>query len=41
MRGADGSTYSELSRSLSYSRIEIGVRTKYCVFWSGGQVAQW
>ena len=40
-RGADGRTYSEHSRSPSYSRIELGLRTKYCAFWSGGQVAQW
>ena len=31
-RGADG---SEHSRSPSYSRIELGLRTKYCAFWSG------
>ena len=41
MGGADGRTYSEHSRSPSYSRIEVGLRTKYCAFWSGGQVAQW
>ena len=35
MRGADGRTYSEHSRSPSYSRIELGLRTKYCAFWSG------
>ena len=40
-RGADGRTYSEHSRSPSYIRIELGLRTKYCAFWSGGQVAQW
>ena len=34
-RGADGRTYSEHSRSPSYSRIELGLRTKYCAFWSG------
>ena len=26
---------SEHSRSPSYSRIELGLRTKYCAFWSG------
>ena len=35
MRGADGRIYSEHSRSPSYSRIELGLRTKYCAFWSG------
>ena len=35
MRSADGRTYSEHSRSPSYSRIELGLRTKYCAFWSG------
>ena len=35
MRGADGRTYSEHSRSPSYSRIELILRTKYCAFWSG------
>ena len=39
-RGTDGRTYSEHSRSPSYSSIELGLRTKYCAFWSGGQVAQ-
>ena len=34
-RVADGRTYSEHSRSPSYSRIELGLRTKYCAFWSG------
>ena len=34
-RGADGRTYSEHRRSPSYSRIELGLRTKYCAFWSG------
>ena len=34
-RGADGRTYSEHSRNPSYSRIELGLRTKYCAFWSG------
>ena len=34
-RGADGRTYSEHSMSPSYSRIELGLRTKYCAFWSG------
>ena len=34
-RCADGKTYSEHSRSTRYSRIEIGLRTKDCAFWTG------
>ena len=34
-RTVTGWTYSEHSWSPSYSRIELGLRTKYCAFWSG------
>ena len=34
-------TVGPTSRSPNYSGIEVGLRTKYCAFWSGGKVAQW